>query len=155
MTRRVIALLTARHNMDEKPIEFGDIRSAIQRCVEDPERLDPAGSLTEQGDRLVENALQSEMFANMQRLEKANPVPEYLLAALTGQLPEPSSIDIPTMGIWSERDEFLWESQMKNSGKYISAEWQYTRIEQAGHWFMLEQPDKTNQLLLSWLAKHS
>ncbi len=107
------------------------------------------------GDRLVEKALKSEMFVNMQRLEKANPVPEYLLAALTGQLPEPNSINIPTMGVWSERDEFLWESQMKNSGKYISAEWQYTLIEQAGHWFMLEQPDKTNQLLLSWLAKHS
>ena len=107
------------------------------------------------GDCIVENALKSEMFINMQRLEKANPVPEYLLAALTGQLPESNSIDIPTLGIWSERDEFLWESQMKNSGKYISAEWQYTRIEQAGHWFMLEQPDKTNQLLLSWLAKHS
>ncbi len=125
------------------------------------------------GDCIVENALKSEMFINMQGLEKANPVPEYLLAALTGQLPEPNwgtpvtagtvvlrrcngdSIDIPTLGIWSERDEFLWESQMKNSGKYISAEWQYTRIEQAGHWFMLEQPDKTNQLLLSWLAKHS
>lgn len=106
------------------------------------------------GDRIVAKALKSEMFENMQRLEKANPVPEYLLAALTGQLPEPNPINIPTLGIWSEKDEFLWESQMKNSGKYISAHWQYVRMEQAGHWFMLEQPDETNQLLLSWLAKH-
>jgi hypothetical protein len=28
--------------MNQKTIEFGDIRSAIQRCVEDPERLDAA-----------------------------------------------------------------------------------------------------------------
>ncbi len=26
--------------MNEKPIEFGDIRSSVQSCVEDPERLD-------------------------------------------------------------------------------------------------------------------
>ncbi len=106
-------------------------------------------------DRVVENALKPEVLENMERLEKANPVPEYLLAALTKQLPEPDAIKIPTLGIWSERDEFLWESQMKNSGEHIAAEWQYVCIEQAGHWFMLEQSDKTNQLLLSWLAKHS
>ena len=106
-------------------------------------------------DSIVENALKPEILENMERLEKANPVPEYLLAALTGQLPEPKAIEIPTLGIWSEKDDFLWESQMKNSGEHIAAEWQYVSIEQAGHWFMLEQSDKTNQLLLNWLAKHS
>ena len=74
----------------------------------------------------------------MERLERANPVPEYLLAALTGQLPEAEAINIPTLGIWSEKNDFLWESQMKNSGRYVAAEWQYVCIEQAGHWFMLE-----------------
>ncbi|MGL5943143.1 MAG: alpha/beta fold hydrolase [Waterburya sp.] len=105
-------------------------------------------------DRLVENALKPGILENMEKLERANPVPEYLLAALTGQLPEPNPINVPTLGIWSEKDDFLWESQMKNSGKYVTSEWEYIYIEQAGHWFMLEQPDKTNQLLLSWLQKH-
>ena len=105
------------------------------------------------GDRIVEKALKSEMFENMQRLEKAISIPEYLLAALTGQLPKPKPISVPTLGIWSEKDDFLWESQMSNSGKYILSDWEYIRIEQAGHWFMLEQPDKINQLLLSWLKK--
>jgi epoxide hydrolase 4 len=106
-------------------------------------------------DRLVENALKPKVLENMEKLERANPVPEYLLAALTGQLPEPNPINVPTLGIWSEKDDFLWESQMKNSGKYVASDWEYIQIEQAGHWFMLEQPDKTNQLLLSWLHKHS
>jgi len=88
----------------------------------------------------------------MQKLEKANPVPQYLLAALTGQLPQWVPISIPTLGIWSDKDDFLWESQMKNSKQYVSAQWQYQRIEEAGHWFMLEQPERTNQLLLDWLA---
>lgn len=106
-------------------------------------------------DRLVENALKSGVLENMKKLERANPVPEYLLAALTKQLPEPKLINVPTLGIWSEKDDFLWESQMKNSGKYVASDWEYIHIEQAGHWFMLEQPDKTNQLLLSWLKKYS
>ncbi len=104
-------------------------------------------------DRIIENALKSQILENMQKLEKANSFPEYLLSALTGQLPQPHPINIPTLGIWSEKDDFLWESQMKNSGKYILSYWEYIRIEQAGHWFMLEQPDKTNQLLLDWLTK--
>jgi pimeloyl-ACP methyl ester carboxylesterase len=91
----------------------------------------------------------------MQRLEKANPVPNYLLAALAGELPEPLPIPVPTLGIWSNQDDFVWESQMQNSGKYISAEWQYEKIADTGHWFMLEQPEQTNKLLLNWLKKHS
>lgn len=106
-------------------------------------------------DRIVENALKSGVLENMEKLEKANSVPEYLLAALTGQLPEPTRVNVPTLGIWSEQDDFLWESQMQNSGKYVASEWEYTRVEGLGHWFMLEQPDKINQLLLSWLEKHS
>ncbi|MEA5568673.1 alpha/beta hydrolase [Anabaena sp. UHCC 0399] len=91
----------------------------------------------------------------MQRLEKANPVPNYLLAVLGGELPEPVQIQVPTFGIWSSQDEVLWESQMQNSGRYISAEWQYEKIADTGHWFMLEQPEQTNKLLLNWLKKHS
>ncbi len=100
--------------------------------------------------RLVEKALKPGVLENMAKLEKANPLTEYLLAALTEQLPKPGLINIPTLGIWSEKDDFLWESQMSNSSKYVASDWKYIRIEQAGHWFMLEQPDKTNQLLLSW-----
>ena len=104
-------------------------------------------------DRLVENAIKPGILENMEKLERANPVPEYLLAALNKQLPKPQFINVPTLGIWGEKDDFLWESQMSNSGKYILSDWEYIRIEQAGHWLMLEQPDKINQLLLSWLKK--
>ncbi|WP_026731673.1 alpha/beta fold hydrolase [Fischerella sp. PCC 9605] len=77
-----------------------------------------------------------------------------MLAALEGKLPERQPITIPTFGIWSDKDDFLWESQIKNSSKYVTAEWQYERVEGLGHWFMLEQPEKTNRLLLDWLVKH-
>ena len=101
----------------------------------------------------MEHALKPGVFENMQRLEKANQVSEYLFAALTGQLSDLVPIKVPTLGIWSDGDDFLWESQMKDSGKYVSAQWQYERIQGARHWFMLEQPERTNQILLSWLEK--
>jgi len=104
---------------------------------------------------ILENTLKPGVLENMQRLERANPVPNYLLAALVGELPEPLPIKVPTLGIWSNQDGFLWESQMKDSGKYVSTEWQYEKITEAGHWFMLEQPEQTNKLLLNWLKKQS
>ncbi|MUG97093.1 alpha/beta fold hydrolase [Scytonema sp. UIC 10036] len=106
-------------------------------------------------EQLVENIVKPGVFENMQKLEKANPVAEYLLAALAGQLPKPVQIQVPTLGIWSTKDDFLWESQMKDSEQYVSAQWQYERIEGAGHWFMLERSQQVNQLLLNWLAKHT
>lgn len=106
-------------------------------------------------EEILKNTLKPGVLENMQRLEKANPVPNYLLAALAGELPEPVPIKVPTLGIWSNQDDVLWESQMQNSEKYISAEWQYEKIVDAGHWFMLEQPQQINQLLLNWLKKHS
>ncbi|WP_414577595.1 alpha/beta fold hydrolase [Anabaena sp. CCY 9402-a] len=106
-------------------------------------------------EEVLNNTLKPGVLENMQRLEKANPVPNYLLAVLGGELPEPVQIQVPTFGIWSSQDEVLWESQMQNSGRYISAEWQYEKIADTGHWFMLEQPEQTNKLLLNWLKKHS
>lgn len=108
-----------------------------------------------QRDRIVNQLLELGVLENMAMLERANPVAEYLLASLNKHLPTPELINIPTLGIWSENDDFLWESQMKNSYIYVAAHWSYIRIPQAGHWFMLEQPDIVNQLLLTWLEKNS
>jgi epoxide hydrolase 4 len=41
------------------------------------------------------------------------------------------------------------------AGRLYGESWQYQNIEGAGHWFMLEQPEQTNKLLLNWLKKHS
>lgn len=105
-------------------------------------------------DEIVERALQPNILERMWKIEHANPLPSILLAALSGQLPEPLPATIPAFGIWSTQDDFLLEPQVKNSGAFVNAEWRYERIEGAGHWFMLEQPEKTNQLLLDWLSKH-
>lgn len=66
--------------------------------------------------------------------------------------PDFPPVHAPTMGIWSTEDPFLREPQMVASDKYVNGPWRYERLEGLGHWFMLEQPDITNELLLDFLA---
>ena len=63
-------------------------------------------------------------------------------------------IDMPVMGIWSSADPFLKEAQMQNSGINVAGPWRYERIEDAGHWFMLEKPAAVNRLLLDFFNSH-
>ena len=85
--------------------------------------------------------------------ERANHIVELIAAGFSGRLPRELAppVTVPTLGIWSDGDSFLWEEQMSGSGEFVDADWRYERIEDAGHWFMLDRPDQTNELLLSWL----
>jgi pimeloyl-ACP methyl ester carboxylesterase len=56
-----------------------------------------------------------------------------------------------TLGIYSTGDEFLTEARMSGSGRFVQGEWRYERIEDAGHWMMLEQPERVGALLLDFL----
>ncbi len=62
-------------------------------------------------------------------------------------------ITIPVMGIWSSDDPFLLEEQMRQSKVNVKGAWRYERIEDAGHWFMLERPEEVNRLLLDFLRE--
>ncbi|MGB1580073.1 MAG: alpha/beta fold hydrolase [Nevskiales bacterium] len=60
------------------------------------------------------------------------------------------SVSAPTLGIWSDQDYFLVESQMTESEKYVNASWQYLRLS-GEHWLPIEQPERINELLLGHL----
>lgn len=62
------------------------------------------------------------------------------------------AIDVPTLGIWSSGDRFLLEEGMIGSGEYVTGPWRYERVEGAGHWLQLDQPQRANQLLIEFLA---
>lgn len=66
------------------------------------------------------------------------------------EIPFPE-VTVPTMGIWSEHDAFLTEAQMTDSVQFCANEWRYERIDDAGHWFMLDKPAEVNALLLDFL----
>lgn len=60
------------------------------------------------------------------------------------------NVSAPTLGVWSEGDDFLTEAQMTASARRVSADWQYQRLA-GGHWMPLEQSARVNQILLDYL----
>ena len=60
-------------------------------------------------------------------------------------------INLPVMGIWSTGDHHLLEAQMKESKSNVTGPWHYVRVEEAGHWFMLEKPAQVNAIVLDFL----
>jgi pimeloyl-ACP methyl ester carboxylesterase len=107
-------------------------------------------------DRVVKQFLEPGRLEVMAKWEKANGLPEILLAAHAGLLPDSvmPAVEVPTLGMWSSEDAFLWEEQVSESHAHVNAEWRYERIDGAGHWFMLERPEETNRHLLGWLEAH-
>jgi pimeloyl-ACP methyl ester carboxylesterase len=78
---------------------------------------------------------------------RANLAPSTLVDAPI-ELP---AVSAPTMGIWSSGDMALLESQMTGSSAHVKGPWRYERIDGAGHWMQLEQPDTVNALLVDFL----
>lgn len=55
------------------------------------------------------------------------------------------------MGIWSDGDLFLAESQMVATKAYVEGSFRYERIDGANHWAQLTAPDRVNAILLDFL----
>jgi len=62
-------------------------------------------------------------------------------------------VDIPVMGIWSDRDPALGEKQMRDSAAYVSGEFRFERIRGADHWLQLTAHERVNALLLAFLKE--
>jgi pimeloyl-ACP methyl ester carboxylesterase len=60
-------------------------------------------------------------------------------------------VQADTLGIWSTGDAYLLEHGMKESGAFVEGSWRYERIEDAGHWMQLDQPERINALLIDFL----
>lgn len=95
---------------------------------------------------------QPDAMIGMLNWDRGNPMAAAYLAAV-GAGAAGRKCKVPTLGIWSERDTYLWEAQMKDSAKLMAAEWRYARINGASHWMMLDHPEQVSKLLLDWLKK--
>lgn len=67
--------------------------------------------------------------------------------------PDIGPVAAPTMGVWSTGDFALTEKQMVESAAFVKGPWRYERVEDAGHWLQLEQPEEINNLLLDFLPR--
>lgn len=61
-------------------------------------------------------------------------------------------IQLPVLGIWSNKDIALTEAQMKKSADFVT-NFTYKKIEGAGHWMMLDKPVELNSLILNFLSQ--
>ena len=61
------------------------------------------------------------------------------------------AVAAPTLGIWSNGDNYLTEEGMLGSGEHVTGPWRYERIEGAGHWLQLDAPERVNELLVEFL----
>jgi pimeloyl-ACP methyl ester carboxylesterase len=60
-------------------------------------------------------------------------------------------VEVPVMGVWSDRDPALGEKQMRDSLHHCRAGFRYERLDGAGHWMQLSATDRLNALLLDFL----
>jgi pimeloyl-ACP methyl ester carboxylesterase len=74
-------------------------------------------------------------------------------SSLVAPPPSLPAVSVPTLGVWSSGDRFLTEGPMVASGSHVTGPWTYARVEDAGHWMQLEQPDAVNELLVDFLTQ--
>jgi pimeloyl-ACP methyl ester carboxylesterase len=91
-----------------------------------------------------------EAMLGMLNWDRGNPMAAAYLATATSTA-APRKCTVPTLGMWSTGDTYLWESQMTNSSKLMAAPWRYLKVENASHWLMLDQPQQVNTAMLEWL----
>jgi len=60
-------------------------------------------------------------------------------------------VQMPVMGVWSERDPALGEQQMADSARYCRAGFRFERLSSAGHWMQLSAAQRLNALLVDFL----
>lgn len=62
-------------------------------------------------------------------------------------------IESPTLGIWSDGDDYLAEQSVERSVECVDGPWEYKKMTGASHWMMLDRRDELNRLLLEFLRR--
>lgn len=62
----------------------------------------------------------------------------------------PQMVRAKVLGLFSDGDRFLEESQMRNSARYVEGSFRCEVVRGAGHWLQVEAPERVNELLLQF-----
>lgn len=62
-------------------------------------------------------------------------------------------VTVPTLGVWSSGEHYCGEAQLRDSERFVKAEWRYERIEGASHWIPLDAPESVTRLILEWIGR--
>lgn len=66
---------------------------------------------------------------------------------------ERPKLSMPVMGLFSDGDRFLAESQMRESGKFCTGTFRFELVRDAGHWLQLDACEQVNGLLIDFLGE--
>ena len=66
--------------------------------------------------------------------------------------PEAPRVTVPTMLVWSTNDVALGQTQAHDTGKYVTAPYQFHVLDGIDHWIPEHAPVQVNQLLLDHLG---
>jgi len=100
-------------------------------------------------DRYIEDMSDPEALTAGLNWYRANLPPESFIREALTMSPVPAS----TLGIWSTGDDYLTEKAMKSSERYVTGSWRYVRIEGAGHWIPLDEPELLSRLILEHISQ--
>jgi pimeloyl-ACP methyl ester carboxylesterase len=74
------------------------------------------------------------------------------LERLVAPPPKLGPITAPTLAVWGAKCPYVLEERLLNSARTVTGPWRYERFDDAGHWVQLDQPDKSNRLLIEFLS---
>lgn len=78
---------------------------------------------------------------------RANARPEMMLPPAR-PLPR---FEQPTLGVWGADDPHLVEEFVTRTADFVDGPWQYERVEGAGHWLQLDQPELLSSILIDYI----
>lgn len=99
-------------------------------------------------DRYIEDMSDPRALTAGLNWYRANLPPESFVREVRMMSPVPA----PTLGIWSTGDDYLTENAMKASERFVTGSWRYERVEGAGHWIPLDEPELLSRLILEHIS---
>jgi pimeloyl-ACP methyl ester carboxylesterase len=63
-------------------------------------------------------------------------------------------VAVPVLGVWPTGDPYCGLEQMARSGEWVDSSWRFERLQGAGHFLQLDQPEAVTRLILEHAEAH-
>ncbi|MFJ8028567.1 alpha/beta fold hydrolase [Streptomyces sp. NPDC096311] len=63
-------------------------------------------------------------------------------------------VSVPVLGVWPTQEVYCGLEQMARSGEWVDGPWRFERLQGAGHFLQLDQPEAVTRLILSHVEAH-
>ncbi|MEM7727775.1 MAG: alpha/beta hydrolase [Pseudomonadota bacterium] len=85
--------------------------------------------------------------------ERGNPMTDLVRDYMLRRKTDIEKVDVPTFGLFSERDQYAHRPHMERSADYVNADWMFGLQRETGHWPMLQEPRDFGAHIKRWLDR--